>query len=91
MQGLNTTAVHAHGALYGVYGTLGLGLDAILPPSNETENSMEGKTDLDCVLGNKYRNVSGNRIESFAGRFVANLSIGQRRLLVSALARIYAN
>ncbi|NOT62955.1 MAG: hypothetical protein HOP19_22320, partial [Acidobacteria bacterium] len=26
MQGLNTAAVHAHGALYGVYGTLGLGL-----------------------------------------------------------------
>ena len=26
MQGLNTTAVHAHGTLYGVYGTLGLGL-----------------------------------------------------------------
>ena len=26
MQGLNTTATHAHGALYGVYGTLGLGL-----------------------------------------------------------------
>ncbi len=26
MQGLNTTAIHAHGALYGVYGTLGLGL-----------------------------------------------------------------
>ncbi|MCW5960721.1 MAG: nitric-oxide reductase large subunit [Pyrinomonadaceae bacterium] len=26
MQGLNTTAVHSHGALYGVYGTLGLAL-----------------------------------------------------------------
>ncbi len=26
MQGLNTTATHAHGALYGVYGTLGLAL-----------------------------------------------------------------
>ncbi len=26
MQGLNTTAVHAHTALFGVYGTLGLGL-----------------------------------------------------------------
>src|SRR5687768_9787939 len=26
MQGLNTTAVHAHGTLYGVYGTLGLAL-----------------------------------------------------------------
>ncbi|HQX56063.1 MAG TPA: nitric-oxide reductase large subunit [Pyrinomonadaceae bacterium] len=26
MQGLNTTAVHAHGSLYGVYGTLGLAL-----------------------------------------------------------------
>jgi len=26
MQGLNTTPLHAHGALYGVYGTLGLGL-----------------------------------------------------------------
>jgi len=25
-QGLNTTAVDAHGSLYGVYGTLGLGL-----------------------------------------------------------------
>jgi nitric oxide reductase subunit B len=26
MQGLNTTPVHAHGALFGVYGMLGLGL-----------------------------------------------------------------
>ena len=26
MQGLNTTAVHGHGALFGVYGMLGLGL-----------------------------------------------------------------
>lgn len=26
MQGLNTTAAHAHGALFGVYGTLGIGL-----------------------------------------------------------------
>ncbi len=26
MQGLNTTAVHAHGALFGVYGLLGIGL-----------------------------------------------------------------
>jgi len=26
MQGLNTTAVHAHGALFGVYGMLGIGL-----------------------------------------------------------------
>ena len=26
MQGLNTTAVHGHTALFGVYGTLGIGL-----------------------------------------------------------------
>ena len=26
MQGLNTTAVHAHAALFGVYGMLGMGL-----------------------------------------------------------------
>ena len=29
MQGLNTTAVHAHGALFGVYGMLGLGLTLV--------------------------------------------------------------
>ena len=30
MQGLNTTANHGHAALFGVYGMLGLGLDAVL-------------------------------------------------------------
>src|SRR5262249_12366996 len=29
MQGLNTTPVHAHGALFGVYGMLGLGLTLV--------------------------------------------------------------
>ena len=30
MQGLNTTPVHGHAALFGVYGMLGIGPDALL-------------------------------------------------------------
>ena len=37
MQGLNTTAVHAHGALYGVYGTLGLALMLFCLRASEPE------------------------------------------------------
>ncbi len=37
MQGLNTTAVHAHGALYGVYGTLGLALTLFCSRAMEPE------------------------------------------------------
>ncbi len=65
--------------------------DALLSAGDETRTQMEGKTDQVCVLGNKYRNASGNRIKSFARRFIANLSIGQCRLLVGAFTRIYAD
>ncbi|MFV0388515.1 MAG: nitric-oxide reductase large subunit [Pyrinomonadaceae bacterium] len=44
MQGLNTTAVHAHGALYGVYGTLGLALTLFclraMDPEREWNNKL---------------------------------------------------
>ncbi len=43
MQGLNTTAVHAHGALYGVYGTLGLGLLLFVLRAIEPERKWNDK------------------------------------------------
>jgi nitric oxide reductase subunit B len=43
MQGLNTTAVHAHGALYGVYGTLGLGLMLFCLRAMEPERKWNNK------------------------------------------------
>ncbi len=44
MQGLNTTAVHAHGALYGVYGTLGLGLTLFCLRAMRPEIKLKEKT-----------------------------------------------
>lgn len=43
MQGLNTTAVHAHGALYGVYGTLGLALLLFCLRAMEPERKWNNK------------------------------------------------
>lgn len=43
MQGLNTTAVHAHGALYGVYGTLGLALMLFVLRAIEPERKWNDK------------------------------------------------
>lgn len=43
MQGLNTTAVHAHGALYGVYGTLGLGLTLFCLRATQPERKWNDK------------------------------------------------
>ena len=91
MQGLNTTAVHAHGAHLRSLRNARTRFDVVLSAGNESRTDLEGKTDLVCVLGNQYRNVSGNRIESFAGRFDADLSINFGRLLVGAFVRIYAN
>ena len=38
MQGLNLTPLHGHTALFGVYGMLGIGADAVLParPASRT-------------------------------------------------------
>ena len=44
MQGLNTTAVHAHGALYGVYGTLGLGLMLFCLRAMQPETKWKDRT-----------------------------------------------
>ena len=61
MQGLNTTAVHAHGALYGVYGTLGLGTAAVLPAGDGAGTQMEHKAAL--------RSRSGRSISVCCWRF----------------------
>ena len=84
MQGLNTTAVHAHGALYGVYGTLGLGLMLFLSQGDEAGAQVEGTTNLVCVLGHQYRFDVGNRFEPPARWFDANVPVSFSRLLVGA-------
>ena len=84
MQGLNTTAVHAHGALYGVYGTLGLGLMLFLLASDESRCHLEAPADLARILGHQYWTDVRDSIEFAPGRFAANLSIGLGRLLVGA-------
>ncbi len=43
MQGLNTTAVHAHGATFGVYGLLSLGLILIIVQTAFREREWNGK------------------------------------------------
>jgi nitric oxide reductase subunit B len=90
MQGLNTTAVHAHGALYGVYGTLGLGL--LLFCLRAMKPELNGRNDrFGCLLGYQYRFDVGNRLEPAAGWFAANVSIGFCRLLVGAEFRVHAD
>ena len=42
MQGLNTTPVHGHTALFGVYGMLGHGPDAVLPAGAASGAGVEG-------------------------------------------------
>ena len=91
MQGLNTTAVHAHGALYGVYGTLGLGLMLFCLRAMKPELKWKERPIWLCVLGDQYRFDVGNRLEPPAGWFDANVSIGFSRLLVGAEFRIHAD
>jgi nitric oxide reductase subunit B len=91
MQGLNTTAVHAHGALYGVYGTLGLEVDALLFACDAAGSALAGTVAPVRVLGDPHRHDDGDPAEPVADRPVADVSVGLRRILVGAQPGVYAD
>ena len=55
MQGLNTTPVHGHAALFGVYGMLGIGLMLICLRALAAGPGVEGRAAQVRVLGHEHR------------------------------------
>ena len=55
MQGLNTTPVHAHTALFGVYGMLGLGLMLFCLRALRPGQGMEERAAGVLLLGHQHR------------------------------------
>jgi nitric oxide reductase subunit B len=91
MQGLNTTAVHAHGALYGVYGTLGLALLLFCLRAMQPERKWKHQAARFCVLGDKHWNVDGDSFQPFAHWVASNLSVRFPGVLVCAKPRVHAD
>ena len=58
MQGLNTTPVHGHTALFGVYGMLGHRADALLPEGPDAAGGLEDRARWPSASG---RSTSGWR------------------------------
>ncbi len=76
MQGLNTTAVHAHTALFGVYGMLGLGLMLFCLRALRPGTRLEGEADCSRVLVHQHRSADDGS-DQFATRGTdAGLGIG---------------
>src|SRR5678816_3169456 len=52
---------------------------------------MEYKTIVVRVLGDQYRYVDGDHVQPSADRTAADISVGQRRLLVRSKPRVHAD
>ncbi len=91
MQGLNTTPLHGHAALFGVYGMLGIGLMLVclraLIPGREWKDGLLQV----LVLGAERRADGDVRAEPAAGRPDADLGLGGTRLLVRPQRRVHAD
>jgi hypothetical protein len=86
MQGLNTTAVHGHTALFGVYGMLGIGLMLFCLRALQP-GRMEGLAAEDILLDHQYRTgVDG--VAQPAHRLDANLGVCRIRNVVCTILRI---
>ena len=68
MQGLNTTPVHGHTALFGVYGMLGHRTDALLSARAVRAARMEGRYHPLRLLDHKHRADAHGAPESAADR-----------------------
>ena len=77
MQGLNTTPVHGHAALFGVYGMLGIGLMLFslraLDPAAEWKEGLRQVR----VLGDQHRVDGDGHAEPAAGRADADVGVGR--------------
>ena len=82
MQGLNTTPLHGHAALFGVYGMLGIGLMLMCLRVLIPAQALEGWHAEDRLLGNEHRTDGHVSIEPTARWIVANQGLGRERLLV---------
>ena len=91
MQGLNTTPLHGHAALFGVYGMLGIGLMLICLRVLDSRRRMEGRPAAILVLVDERRPDGDVRAEPAAGRPDADLGVGRARLLVRPQQRVSAN
>ena len=91
MQGLNTTPVHGHAALFGVYGMLGIGL--MLFCLRALRPGAEWK---DGLLKFAFWSINGGLMamvhaEPAAGGPDADLGLGRARLLVRPQRRVHAD
>lgn len=81
MQGLNTTPLHGHAALFGVYGMLGIGLMLVCLRVGP-RCGVEERVVKDRLLGHE-RGFDGDVLaESASGWIDADLGLGRTRLLV---------
>jgi nitric oxide reductase subunit B len=91
MQGLNTTPLHGHAALFGVYGMLGIGLMLIclrvLIPAVEWKDGLLRF----AFLGTQRRTDGDMCLEPAARRPHANMGLGGARLLVRPQRRVFAD
>src|SRR5207244_3659548 len=90
MQGLNTTPVHGHTALFGVYGMLGLGLMLFclraLRPGNAWKNAPLAFAFWAINIGT----CADGPAKHAAHRVDASLGIGGIRHLVRTISRVLA-
>ena len=85
MQGLNTTPVHGHTALFGVYGMLGLGLMLFCLRASEAGAGLERQAAGVRVLGDQHRAAADGVAEPAADRIDAGVGVGGVRHVVCAL------
>ena len=91
MQGLNTTAVHAHGSsLWRLRHTRPRPF-AVLHACNAAGTEMEHQAARFCILGDQYRYAAGDLFEPAADRPDADIPVGFGRLLVGPQPGIYAD
>ena len=88
MQGLNTTPLHGHAALFGVYGMLGIGLMLFCLRAMEPRPRVEGRAAQVRLLVDQRRPDGDVRRQPAAGRPDADLGLGGTRLLVRPQHRV---
>ena len=91
MQGLNTTPLHAHAALFGVYGMLGIGLMLLCLRVLVPGRAWERRLAAAVVLGIEWRLAGDVCAEFAAGGVDADVGVGRTRVLVCTKQRVHAD
>ncbi len=90
MQGLNTTPVHGHTALFGVYGMLGIGLMLFVLRDMNKEAVWKEKVDKICLLEHKHWSGSNGSYKCSADRSCPDSCECKNRIVVCTICRIHA-